>query len=55
MQGRGGRVYYAIAIMAYILTMDTLHGGTLAQDMGITTEEATNRMYELFKELKEAR
>ncbi len=45
-------MYFAIALMAYVLTKDCLQGGTLAQDMGITTKEASKRMYELFGELR---
>jgi|24BtaG_2_1085350.scaffolds.fasta_scaffold66532_2 hypothetical protein len=46
-------MYYAIAVIAYILTMDCIQGGTLAQDMGITAKEASNRMYDLFRDLRE--
>ncbi len=46
---------YAIAFMAYILTMDTIQGGTLSKDVGMTTKEAADRMYELFKSIKEVR
>ena len=40
-------MYYGIALMAYIFTMDYLNGGKLALDCGFTTKELADALYEL--------
>ena len=38
-------MYYFIAIMAYLITLDYIQGGNLGLSLGVTTKEAASALY----------
>jgi len=39
-------MYYFIALLTYLVTLDYIQGGNLGASLGLTTKEAANALYE---------
>jgi len=46
-------MYYFMALIAYLITVDYIGGGDLGSKLGYTTEEVATGMYKLFEKKKE--